>query len=62
MSIPMSSQKITAAVWGPLDEVILTGHNNGDLCQWDIKVCVVHQCLLLYFQADFKWMMLFGCC
>ena len=38
MSIPLSSNKITASVWGPLDEVILTGHDSGDLCQWDIKV------------------------
>ena len=38
MSVPIGSNKITAAVWGPLDEVILTGHDNGDLCQWDIKV------------------------
>lgn len=37
MSIPLSSNKITASVWGPLDEVILTGHDSGDLCQWDIK-------------------------
>jgi translation initiation factor 3 subunit I len=32
----MSKSKVTSAVWGPLDEVIITGHENGDLCQWDI--------------------------
>lgn len=25
------------AVWGPLDETIITGHDNGDLCKWDAK-------------------------
>ena len=38
MRIPIPKAKITSALWGPLDEVILTGHENGELCQWDIKV------------------------
>jgi len=33
----ISSSKITSAVWGPLDEVIITGHENGDLCQWEME-------------------------
>jgi len=37
-SVPSSKSKITSAVWGPLDEVIITGHENGDLCQWDVTV------------------------
>jgi len=37
-SVPSSKSKITSAVWGPLDEVIITGHENGDLCQWDVSV------------------------
>lgn len=36
-TIPMAKSKVTAAVWGPLDEMIITGHDNGDLCQYDIK-------------------------
>lgn len=34
---PSQKSKITSAVWGPLDEVIITGHENGDLCQWDVS-------------------------
>lgn len=34
---PSAKSKITSAVWGPLDEVIITGHENGDLCQWDVS-------------------------
>lgn len=37
MVMPMSSSKVTSAVWGPLDEIIISGHENGDICQWDIK-------------------------
>jgi len=36
---PQPKHKITSAVWGPLGQMIITGHENGDLCQWDIKVC-----------------------
>lgn len=36
-SQPSAKSKITSAVWGPLDEVIITGHENGDLCQWDVS-------------------------
>lgn len=36
-SVPSAKSKITSAVWGPLDEVIITGHENGDLCQWDVS-------------------------
>jgi len=43
-STPSGKSKITSAVWGPLDEVIITGHENGDLCQWDISVCCRVHC------------------
>lgn len=33
----MPKSKITSAVWGPLDEVIVTGHENGELCQWNLS-------------------------
>lgn len=29
--------KITSALWGPMDETIITGHENGDLVKWDAK-------------------------
>lgn len=31
-------RKVTSALWGTLDEFIVTGHENGELVQWDIKV------------------------
>lgn len=38
LSVPVKGPKVTAALWGPLDQFIITGHENGDLCQWDTKV------------------------
>lgn len=37
LTIPSSESKIVSAVWGPLDESIITGHENGDLIKWDAK-------------------------
>jgi len=45
---PSAKSKITSAVWGPLDEVIITGHENGDLCQWDVSVCFHIYCIVTY--------------
>lgn len=36
-TVQMPKSKVTSAIWGPLDELIITGHENGDLCQWDVK-------------------------
>lgn len=33
----MPGSKITAAIWGPLDKTIITGHEQGELCQWDVR-------------------------
>jgi len=30
-------RKVTSALWGTLDEFIITGHENGELVQWDVK-------------------------
>lgn len=30
-------RKVTSALWGTLDEFIVTGHDNGELVQWDFK-------------------------
>lgn len=35
--IPTAGPKVTAAIWGTLDEQLITGHDNGDIVQWDIK-------------------------
>lgn len=39
LTIPIDTKaaKITAAIWGPGDQYIMTGHDNGEINQWDIK-------------------------
>ncbi len=37
-----SSSKVTAAVWGPLEKTIITGHEKGELMVWDVKVGLTH--------------------
>ncbi|NXT15016.1 EIF3I factor, partial [Prunella fulvescens] len=38
MKIPCSDSKITSAVWGPLGEFIIAGHENGELNQFSAKL------------------------
>lgn len=33
----MTGSKITAAIWGPLDKTIITGHEQGEVCQWEVR-------------------------
>ncbi len=51
-------RKATSGLWGTLDEFIVTGHDNGELVQWDIKVnysiCIVFNNKQLLFRL---WMM-----
>lgn len=37
ITLPDQKSKITAAVWGALDEYLIFGHDGGELSQWDIK-------------------------
>eukprot|EP00039_Didymoeca_costata_P018585 m.334092 g.334092 ORF g.334092 m.334092 type:complete len:327 (-) comp17286_c0_seq1:2665-3645(-) len=37
LTIPSPASKITSAVWGPLDETIITGHENGGMIKWNAK-------------------------
>jgi len=37
LTIPSPESKITSAIWGPIDESIITGHDNGTLCKWNAK-------------------------
>ncbi|XP_046379197.1 eukaryotic translation initiation factor 3 subunit I-like [Haliotis rufescens] len=37
MVIPIDGSKITSAIWGPYEECIITGHENGEVCQYDLK-------------------------
>ena len=36
MTVSDRTSKITAAIWGPLDKSIITGHEAGEICQWDL--------------------------
>ena len=38
LTIPVTDSKVTAAVWGPLDQYLLTGHENGSVSKWCAKV------------------------
>jgi len=35
--LPMGTSKALQSIWSGYDDVIVTGHDNGDLIQWDIK-------------------------
>ena len=35
--IPPKGPKVTSLLWGNLDETLITGHENGDIVQWDVK-------------------------
>lgn len=39
----VEDSKVTAAVWGPFDEFLIAGHENGGLSQYDIlNVCAIY--------------------
>lgn len=46
----ITDSKVTSMVWGNLDETIITGHEAGDLIQWDLRVsyfkivCITYGC------------------
>lgn len=48
MTMPVSGSKVTSAVWASLDDTIVSGHENGDVCKWDIKV----SCAAMKFLKD----------
>jgi len=37
ITIPSAGPKVTSILWGTLDEFLVTGHDNGDIVQWDMK-------------------------
>jgi translation initiation factor 3 subunit I len=37
----VQDSKVTSILWGPLDETVVTGHDNGKLTLWDLKVSLV---------------------
>lgn len=50
MTVPDS--KVTSLIWGTLDHTIITGHEDGTITQWDLRVrilFIVQRCCVLYF-------------
>jgi translation initiation factor 3 subunit I len=41
LRIPITGPKVTSMLWGDLDKIIITGHENGELTQWDLRVSVI---------------------
>jgi len=37
LNIPMDKSRVTSAVWSHLDDIITTGHESGEICQYDVK-------------------------
>jgi len=37
INIPTGAPKVTSMIWSGLDDQLITGHENGDLVQWDLK-------------------------
>lgn len=48
LRIPMNKDKITSMLWGSLDETMITGHSNGQISMWDLRVST----LKFYCYAD----------
>lgn len=38
LKIPITPSKVSSILWGPLDEIIITGLENGEIKQWDLRV------------------------
>jgi len=38
----LGHRKVTSALWGTLDQFLITGHENGELVQWDIKINLIY--------------------
>lgn len=45
--LPVLQSKITSMLWGTLDEAIITGHNDGQISLWDIRVSSLIKLILL---------------
>ena len=44
MTVPCSESKITSAVWGPLGDYVIAGHESGEMNQFSAKVVLLSCC------------------
>jgi hypothetical protein len=47
LRIKVDESKVTSMLWGPLDETIISGHENGKIVQWDLRVSRKRESLVL---------------
>lgn len=40
LRIPISGSRVSSILWDNLDETIISGHENGEIIQWDLKVSI----------------------
>lgn len=45
--ISVNGPRISAILWGALDETIITGHEDGEIKLWDVRVSVFIIILLI---------------
>lgn len=38
LKVGVEKSKVTSTLWGPLDQSLITGHEDGTIVQWDLKV------------------------
>ena len=37
VKFPLTTPKITAAMWGEMDMTVIAGHEDGEICHYDMK-------------------------
>lgn len=52
LRIPVNGSRVSSLLWGALDETLLTGHENGEITIWDLKVGFAFLLLVLQFNLD----------
>lgn len=49
LRIPVNGARVSALLWGTLDEVLLTGHESGEIVHWDLKVSIAEITIFFLF-------------
>lgn len=47
LRIPINGPRVSSMLWGTLDETLLTGHENGEIIQWDLKVSAYYEFIIM---------------
>ena len=57
--IPIEGSRISAALWGPFDEFLITGHEDGSICRYDVTRVRIRILYTNYF-THFKRVFMFS--